>query len=1226
MGQIILSQAGQAVGQALLPNGLSFLGAEISGAALGGAIGGLAGRAVDAAFQGDIHGPRVSAPKLLESREGAGLPLIYGRARVGGQVIWAARFTEKRRERSAGKGGPKVNDYSYSASFAVAVADGPISRIGRLWANGDVLELAGLNVRVYRGDERQLPDPLIEAVEGEAGAPAFRGTAYVVFEDLPLDAFGNRLPQLSFEVFRSFEGEGGLRAVVEGLNIIPATGEFVYATDVVRERRFPGIETPLNMNNPSGVPDFVQSLDQSTEELPNVRRMALTVAWFGDDVRAGHCRIRPGVETRGRVTVPYGWEVAGQSRQSARLISQTDGRSNFGGTPCDRSVRDAIAAMKAEGISATMSPFLLMDIPAGNNLPDPYGAAAQAGFPWRGRLITSVDGSGSTRSDIESFFGSDDGFGYRHFILHHARLAVEAGGVDEFLIGSEMVGLTRLRDETGAFPFVEALLSLAAEVKAILGDETRVSYAADWTEYGAYVPDDSSGDVLFPLDALWASPHVDFVGIDWYPPMGDWRDGDDHLDALAGFDGPDDLAYLHAQLQGGEACDWYYSSPEARAAQSRTPITDTAHGEDWIFSQKDIAGWWGNLHHERQSGVRAGTPTAWTAGMKPVRLMEVGFPAVDRGTNAPNVFYDPRSSESALPPFSSGARNDVLQRRALEVSIAYWASQPFIDAVNVWAWDARPWPDFPAREGVWSDGPNWARGHWLNGRTGLVSVSDVIGDLERLAGISIETDNLDILVEGISIEAPTTLRQIIEPLHALYRFRCFERETGLVISAEAGGSPTLLPFAETVGNGPAVTRLLLDKVPGHLTLSYIDSANAYAPALVDARTDGGDASYTIRASLPLLMSEPVARRAADDLLLAAHESEQAMVAVPPHFWSLEPGDVVTIEALSGAWVINDITDDGIRRSLELSRPVKATPIVAGSLPDASRPATSAAMPALVIADAPNLPGDEVLGLVVAVSGSPWAGPVTVEAGRSLQSLAVRGQLVHPAQIGQLIAPLAEGPRGRWDEANTIQMQIEAADLSSAAEFDVLSGENMLLIEGVSGWEAVSFREADLVGENSWRLSGLLRGVQGSPAVSAEAGAIVLVVTKELERMPVSREEIGTELLWRAGTSDILPYTHQNIVGLPWAVAHLRAVPKAAGGLTVSWVPCGADIPDSWDLPDPLRVRLFDVRGLREGAETVSFQTSETSIFLEDEIDQVMVAERGTDGRRGPWVSIATGAL
>ncbi len=253
-----------------------------------------------------------------------------------------------------------------------------------------------------------------------------------------------------------------------------------------------------------------------------------------------------------------------------------------------------------------------------------------------------------------------------------------------------MTGLTRIRDETGAFPFVEALQSLAAEVRAIVGPDVRISYAADWTEYGAFVPQDDSGDVLFPLDPLWADPNIDFVGLDWYPPMGDWRDGTEHLDALAGYQAPDDADYLAANLQGGEAYDWYYASDQDRALQQRTPIADTAHGEDWIFRQKDMLGWWANSHYQRPSGIRDSSATAWRPRMKPIRLIEIGYPAVDRGGNAPNLFYDPKSSESALPPFSRGVQDDLFQRNALAVALPFWQAQPGIEQVLVWAWDGRP--------------------------------------------------------------------------------------------------------------------------------------------------------------------------------------------------------------------------------------------------------------------------------------------------------------------------------------------------------------------------------------------------------------------------------------------------------------------------------------------------------------------------------------------------------
>jgi hypothetical protein len=55
-------------------------------------------------------------------------------------------------------------------------------------------------MRVHAGDEAQMPDPLIQAVEGADRTPAYRGLAYVVMERLYITPYGNRLPQLSFEV------------------------------------------------------------------------------------------------------------------------------------------------------------------------------------------------------------------------------------------------------------------------------------------------------------------------------------------------------------------------------------------------------------------------------------------------------------------------------------------------------------------------------------------------------------------------------------------------------------------------------------------------------------------------------------------------------------------------------------------------------------------------------------------------------------------------------------------------------------------------------------------------------------------------------------------------------------------------------------------------------------------------------------------------------------------
>src|SRR5690606_35707929 len=132
-------------------------------------------------------------------------------------------------------------------------------------------------------------------------------------------------------------------------------------------------------------------------------------------------------------------------------------------------------------------------------------------------------------TQVNAFLNS----GYREMILHYAQLAEAAGGVDAILIGSEMRGLTQVRSGATAFPFVNALRTLAGDVRAIVGGGTRIAYAADWSEYFGYQPADAPGDMIFHLDPLWADPDIDAVGIDNYMPLADWRDGRDHADAEA---------------------------------------------------------------------------------------------------------------------------------------------------------------------------------------------------------------------------------------------------------------------------------------------------------------------------------------------------------------------------------------------------------------------------------------------------------------------------------------------------------------------------------------------------------------------------------------------------------------------------------------------------------------------------------------------------------------------
>ncbi len=179
------------------------------GGPIGGMIGSVIGQAVDNSIFGGkgTEGPRLKELGVQTSGYGNTLPAVFGAVRIAGSVFWATDLIERKSKSGGGKGRPSTVQYSYSASFAVALSSRPVGRVGRIWADGNLLRgNAGdfktpTEFRFYHGEGDQILDPLIAAAEGSARCPAFRGICYAVFEDLQLADFGNRIPSLTFELF-----------------------------------------------------------------------------------------------------------------------------------------------------------------------------------------------------------------------------------------------------------------------------------------------------------------------------------------------------------------------------------------------------------------------------------------------------------------------------------------------------------------------------------------------------------------------------------------------------------------------------------------------------------------------------------------------------------------------------------------------------------------------------------------------------------------------------------------------------------------------------------------------------------------------------------------------------------------------------------------------------------------------------------------------------------------
>jgi hypothetical protein len=1250
MATIVLAAAGMALGGSV---GGSFLGLSMS--VMGRAAGAAIGRSIDQRLLGGggdaVETGRVDRFRLTGASEGASVMQVHGRMRVAGQVIWATQFLESVSTIGGGKGSPSptVTTYSYSVSLAIAMCEGVITRVGRVWADGIEIARDDLNMRVYEGGEGQGPDPKMEAVEGVGAVPAYRGMAYVVLEDLALGQFGNRVPQFSFEVFRpaaekSPDEAEDLARLIRGVALIPGTGEYALATTPVYMAEGYGADVPANINSAAGKTDFLTSLDALTEELPNVGSVSLVVSWFGNDLRCGSCAVRPKVEQSAVEGPVMPWQVSGLNRSTAQVVPYLDDSPVYGGTPADASVIEAIRELKRRRKKVVFYPFILMDQLAGNTLPDPWtGGTGQPPLPWRGRITLSVapgragtpDRTGAADAQVAAFFGNclpsqfvpgltsvgysgPAEWGFRRFILHYAHLCALAGGVDSFCIGSELRSLTQIRG-AGGFPVVARLRTLAAEVKAILGPSCKIGYAADWSEYHGYQPE-GTGDKLFHLDPLWADPAIDFIGIDNYMPLSDWRDGVDHADATAG--AIYNLDYLTGNVAGGEGYDWYYHSVEAQEAQIRTPISDF-WGEPWVWRYKDIKGWWQNEHHDRVNGERIAVATPWVPESKPVWFTEIGCAAIDKGANEPNKFLDPKSSESFLPKYSNGLRDDFMQMQYLRAVHRHWAdpvanpqsreySGRMVDTArtHVWAWDARPFPHFPSNTALWSDGGNYTRGHWLNGRSNSRTVAGVVSEICGKAGVTeIETGRLWGVVRGYHLDGTMTARAALQPLMTAFGFDAMERD-GVLAFVTRTGQPSGDFAAESLVLDPeadatlVTTRAPEAAVSGRVRVNFVDADADYDLAASEAVFSDEVGQSATQTELPLALTRAEGEQIAERWLAEARVArDTAQFALPPSASGFGPGDVIAVgtETARTLYRIDRMESrefaavEGVRVEPEVYLPHEVadqtgtpSPFVAPSPVEA------------VFLDLPLMTGDEVPHAPhLVMSARAWPGSAALYSSSGDSGYGLEQIVSIPGTIGESLSALFMASSGLWDRGPALRVRLIRGALSSVSVERLLAGANLAAIgDGLTDlWELFQFADAELVAPRTYDLRLRLRGQAGTDGVMPQdwpAGSRFVLMDSVPVQIALSSAARDIERSYRWGPAGRPigdpSYRMGKIafrgIGLrPYSVSHLSAVVKADGAFETTWIRrtrIDGDIWGTQDAPLGEAVESYVVRVIKDG--------------------------------------------
>ncbi|MDX2095655.1 MAG: glycoside hydrolase TIM-barrel-like domain-containing protein [Alphaproteobacteria bacterium] len=1181
MASIILSSVGTAVGAA---TGLPF------GGQLAGILGAGIGNRISGTSKHHFEGARLETLAVQTSTYGRTIPMVFGSVRIAGNVIWSQPMKEiasTTTTRTGGKGGAasrktsnSSTTFSYSVTLAIAMCEGEVTRVNRVWADSQLLDLSQGTYRIYKGSETQLPDPLIESAQGVGATPAYRGLAYIVIEDFPLGNFGNRIPNFTFEVTRRAPQQDVAAAPVESLvksiMLLPGSGEFVYDTQVEYKVNGSssaaggilqsGHQVPLNLHTAEGKANVLVALDQLQETFPNLEWVGVVANWFGTSTDIASCEIWPCVEYQANgQTTPDDWQVAGFTRGTARLIGNDGGKSRYGGTPDDGSLLRLLAELRARGLKIFFYPQLLMDV---------------AGKPWRGFL------SGDS-AQVANFFTKPRG--YHAYITHYANLV--AGKVDAFAIGTEMRDLTKITSSAGVFPAVSQLVTLAATVKTILGSAVQVTYAADWSEYH------HTDGGWYHLDPLWASPHIDVVGIDAYFPL---------TDAVqTGYD----IAALRAGWRTGEGYDFYYTD----AARTTKASLDAP------YAWKNIDWWWNNPHVNPD-----GAPTAWVPQSKPVWFTEYGFASVDGTSNEPNVFIDNSASASAFPRFSRGRVDFMAQRVAIAATEAEWAGSSMVPRRFLWTWDARPYPHWPDLTGVWADGGNWVTGHWVQGKLGASHVAAAVEQIATRAGLThaqIDTSHLQMQLDGFVISDRVTARAALQQLMQAYFFTIKESANALVailrdatVDAEISASDCIEQKAGDQLVPYVLTRQEDLVLPQRQEVHFLNRLQQYETHVEAAQRSTQDATDTLSLKLSLVLSGTHARAIAETTLADRWaERSRVELQLPIAYAALEPGDVIQLTdgPLQHRIRIHQV-QIGRPGMVKISGAMDAAQAWDGYIAPTVGSNGALVLPnpktRLEVLDMPALPGDatDALRLRFAVTGiaDGWKGATLVRVMPSGDD-EILLTIDQPATIGAALDALPVGASQQFDEVHSVDVALLSnATLVNASELSVLGGANVALL----GDELIQFRNATPLAAGIYRLSGLLRGRLGTEAEMAThaAGERFVLLDEAVVPLTIPLSNQGQQWTVRAvtfgdalsnGTAYDFSIRGESLKPLS-PVLPLAVRDTASGDIRLSWVRrtrMDGGLRDYVDVPLAEQSELYAVQVMLGDAVVRSWQAGATSL-------------------------------
>ena len=344
----------------------------------------------------------------------------------------------------------------------------------------------------------------------------------------------------------------------------------------------------------------------------------------------------------------------------------------------------------------------------------------------------------------------------------------------------------------------------------------------------------------------------------------------------------------------------------------------------------------------------------------------------------------------------------------------------------------------------------------------------------------------------MTIPSNSGARDILEQLSLAYQFDQVTSGGILKFVPKKTTADAVIPledigFTDGSSNVPAPytsKRYQGVSLPQKVSLTYYSTDFDYNPYTQSYELFGYDEGQNVQLSVPVTLSHEEAKRIAETSLINAHlERMNYKFTTSYKYCFLEPADV--IEAPMGLVRILrlDESQDGL---LEFECCDAGTAeSYSGSGSDVQYPAPSIN----VVTDIgyskamwfdPNALNDQdtKVRIYAAVHGygrKGWPGASiqqSIDGGNTFTELM---RVFEESTVGLVAVPTPNHPYYTWDETTQISVQLKTGSLLSKSEIAVLNGDNWCQI----GQEIIGFKNATLTAPNTYTLSGLLRGRQGT---------------------------------------------------------------------------------------------------------------------------------------------------